>query len=132
MTVIDDPKVTPPQIIEVPLIFGAYEIDGLDIEDVTIASDSCERIDLGGSGALLGSTLRVEANDLVAVADALRRLADRISTATFDARDEKLDAERHDCFCRVRLERDEVTCGSAVCDAKAAAEAWADAHSERF
>lgn len=132
MTITERPIDQAPPITTVPLRFGADDIDNLDIADPTIVSDTLEHVDIGGAGPLFGRYLRVEADDLVEVADALRRLADRIIVAVIDARDEKLDAERHDCFCGVRLEPDEVTCGSAVCNDKACTEAWADAHSRRF
>lgn len=133
MTTIDaQPTTEAPEIIPVSLIFGALDIDDLDVCNPEIASATCERIDIGHAGPLFGRYLRVEANDLVEVAHALHSLADRISSVIFDARDEKLEAERHDCFCGTRLEPDESTCGAETCNRRAAAEAWADEHSERF
>jgi hypothetical protein len=132
VTVIDHPQATKPTEIPVRLIFGAHDIDELDVFDSEVLSDTCERVSIGGAGPLFGRYLRVETNDLVDVAQALHRLADRIMDTTFDAREEKLEAERHDCYCGTRLEADEVTCGATLCDRKARVEVWADSHSERF
>lgn len=133
MTTIDaQPTTDALQIIPVSLTFGRHDIDELDVCNPEIVSDTCERIEVGHAGPLFGRYLRIEANDLVDVAGALHRLADRITHATFDARDEKLEAERHDCYCGTRLERDEITCGAEPCNQRACAEAWADEHSGRF
>lgn len=131
MTVIPLPQAQP-ITTDVALTFGAHEIDDIDVFDSEIVSDTCERISIGGGGALFGRCWRVEANDLVEVADALHRLADRIVQATFAARQDRIEALQHDCICGTRLDPDEVTCGAARCDSYARAEAWADSHSERF
>jgi hypothetical protein len=100
----------------VRLRFGCDDIDDLDIADPEIVSDVLERLDIGGAGPLHGRYWRVEAPDLVEVATALHRLADRIVDAILNARQDKLDAERHDCWCGTRLDPDEITCGAARCN----------------
>lgn len=108
--------ITQPTTQTTTVLLGADDIDLLDIADPEVLSDNLERVDIGGTGLLRGCYLRIESPDLVLVAEALHRLADRIMNAAFDAREEKLEAERHDCWCGTRLEADEITCGAARCD----------------
>lgn len=118
MTIITDPanQATQPSFTTVPFIFGGVDLDDLDIADPEVVSRELERIDIGHAGPLFGRYLRVQAPDLVEWAVGLHRLADRVITAICDARDEALDAERHDCWCGTRLEPDEVTCGASRCE----------------
>lgn len=115
----DGPCPVHPQLLAetiiVALPFGADSIDDLDVNDAEVSAEM-ERVDIGGAGPLHGRYLRVEATDLVDVAQALHRLADRIMDVTFDAREDALEATRHDCWCGTRLEADEITCGAARCN----------------
>lgn len=108
---------TPPiATIPVSLIYPSDDIDDVQLPATVIVSDALEAIDLTG-GVLHGRVLQVTGPDLVAAADALRRLADRITTAVIDARDARADADRHDCIgCAARLEPDELICGADRCE----------------
>ena len=106
----------PCTIVPVTLLYEGDDLDDIEATDAVIISDKLESVDVGGGGALHGVYLRITGPDLIAAADGLRRLADRIIDAVLDARQDKADAERHDCWCGVRLEADETTCGARACD----------------
>lgn len=67
-------------------------------------------------GPFNGHYFRISAADLVIAVDDARRVLTEIEAAVLDARQDKADAERHDCWCGVRLEADETTCGAKACD----------------
>lgn len=87
--------------------------------DVELHGETSESIDVGPFD---GTYYRLNAPDLVVAVDAARALLDQIEAAVLDARQERMDAERHDCSCGVRLEIDEPTCGSAICGRRYAQE----------
>lgn len=106
----------PPTIVPVALD-TADELAGLEAVDTVIVSDTCEQIDIGGAGPLADVYLRLTSPDPLVTLDGLRRLIDRAEAAVLDARQDRADAERHECpGCPVLLEPDEDTCGSARCD----------------
>lgn len=90
------------------------DITDLDVADAVIVGE-LEQVDIGGAGVLTGTYLRVTGPDLVVAAEALRRLADRIIDAVLDARQERIEAEQHECYCGARLDPDEITCGALRC-----------------
>lgn len=105
---------------DLPVHLDADVIDHLEATNCVIVADTTERIEVGPFD---GRYLIVQAPDLVAAADALRRLADRIIDVALDARTEKLEADRHNCLCGARLEADECTCGAARCEREYALDA---------
>lgn len=110
----------PPTIVPVTFVYpGGEDIADIEATDAVILSEHLEQIDVGGAGPLHGVYLRLSAPDLVAVAEELRRLSDRIIDAVLDARQDRLDAQRHVCpGCPTMLEPDEVTCGDRRCEAE--------------
>ena len=104
--------------IPVTLIWPAGEdIADLDVADAVVVSDRLEQVDIGGGGVLHGRYLRFSGEDLVVAAEELRRLADRIIDAVLDARQARMDAQRHECpGCPTLIDPDENTCGAASCE----------------
>lgn len=101
--------------IPVAFRFGGDDVDDLDVCDSETGGDT-ERIAVGHAGPLFGRYLIIEAPDLVEWTDAMRRVLDRIVDATLNARQDQLDAERHQCWCGCMLEPDEMTCGATRCN----------------
>lgn len=108
--------IQPPTIHPVTLIYeGGEDILNIEVTDAVIVSDTLEQVDIGGGGVLHGTYLRLSGPDLVVAAEELRRLADRIEACVLDARQEKIDAERHACWCGTRLDPEELDCGAPRC-----------------
>lgn len=107
-----------PTIVPLTLIYeGGEDISDMEATDPVIVSDTLEQIDIGGAGPLHGTYLRVSAPDLVVAFDALRRLIDQAEAAVLDARQDRMDEQRHECpGCPILLEPDEETCGSSRCN----------------
>ncbi len=118
------PEANAVTLIPVTFIWpNGEDITDMEATDVVLIGDKVEQIDIGGGGVLgVGTYLRVTAPDLVVAADALKRLADEIIHAVIDARQDRLDAEAHNCHCGVRLEADEEDCGSQLCRRRSAQE----------
>lgn len=111
------PAVQSPFVTHPVTLLGPDDLDHLDVADATVVSDRLEQVDVGGGGVLHGVYLRLSGPDLVAAADALHRLADRIIDAVLDARQDRMEAQRHECpGCRTLLEPDETTCGRRACE----------------
>lgn len=112
------PLQTPIRTTVIDLRWSSGE-DFADMEatDAEVFDDGTEQVDVGGGGLLPMAYLRFRGENLVAAADALKRLADQIIDAVMDARQEKLDAERRCCpYCLVvKIEPDEDYCGSIDC-----------------
>lgn len=97
----------------------------LEAADATIERDA-ETVAVGPFGDV--TYYRVSAPDLVVAVDEARRLLDEIEAAVLDARQDKIDAERHQCaFCSTLIDGDMETCGHSVCDRRLAAERYYDA-----
>lgn len=112
------PASTRPEIVTVPvaLIYEGDDLDDIEATDAVIISDKLESVDIGGGGALHGVYLRVTGPDLVAAADALHRLADRITETVLDARQAKIEAARVPCaWCRTLIDPEDECCGSSSC-----------------
>lgn len=77
-----------------------------------VVGDKTETIEIG---PFFGRYLTVTAEDLMVRAEQVIDLMRQVQDAVLDARQERLDAERHDCWCGTRLEADEVTCGADRC-----------------
>jgi len=95
----------------IPLPVSAEGVDALEAVDANIKNDN-ETVDVGPFGT---TYLRLTGTDLVAFADALRLLSDRIIDTVMEARQERVDAERHRCECGALLDADEDDCGAARC-----------------
>lgn len=82
--------------------------------DVTLIGDAMETVDVGPFN---GVYFRVAADDLVVAVDQARRVLDELEAAVLDARQDRMEAQRHECpGCPTRLDPDEVTCGAAYCN----------------
>jgi hypothetical protein len=104
MTLTTEATTKPPTIVALPL---SGELARLEAVDVTLIGDVLESIDIGPNG---DTYYRVTARNL---------LHDLAEEAVLDARQERLDAERHVCpGCPTLLEPDEDTCGAARCNAE--------------
>lgn len=100
-----------PPII-VPLAIFPATLDVLEAVDVDL-TEHHETVDVG---PIDGRYLRFMAPDLLVAVDQARRVLGLIEDAVLDARQEAMEAERHDCPCGTRLEADEISCGSPRCD----------------
>lgn len=115
------PTTTRPRIYRPALDVGLTTLEAVDAE----VGSRYESIDVGPfvdatSDAIY---LRLRSDDLVRFADDLHRLADQIIDGMLDARQAKMDAERHECpGCRTRIAPDEIACGSPRCERIAAQE----------
>jgi hypothetical protein len=79
--------------------------------------DTLERVAVGGGVVLHGRYLRFVGTDLVAAAEELRRLADRVIDAVMQARYDHEDAKRLECpGCRTLIPPDMNTCGAPHCE----------------
>lgn len=108
---------TTTRMVPVTLLYESDDLDDIEATNAVIISDNLESIDVGGGGVLHGMYLRVTGSDLVAAAGGLHRLADRIIDAVIDARQDAVDAARHQCpGCLVMLDPDENTCGDRRCE----------------
>jgi hypothetical protein len=92
-----------------------------DFSDVDVADPAVhgawEQVDVGGGGVLHGRYLRFTGTDLVAAAEELKRLADRVIDAVMVARHEHADAQRLECpGCRTLIPPDLNTCGAPHCE----------------
>lgn len=85
------------------------DVDGLEVCNVDIG-DTAEAFELGPFAG--NRYLRIRGTDLIAVAAQLRRLADDLTTHTFDERDARMPR----CQCGARIQPDETTCGARRCD----------------
>lgn len=103
------------EAITTTVAFGVPdELAAAEAVDVTLIGDTLESVDVG---PFAGVYYRVSAANLVHAVAVCRALLDEIESAVFDARQERLDAERHVCpGCPTLLEPDENTCGSARCE----------------
>lgn len=100
----------------VTLIYpGGEDISDMEATDCVIVSEELEQIDIGGAGPLHNAYLRLSAPDLVVALTAIKTLCSDAIDAVLDARQDRAEAERHDCSCGVRLEADELHCGSPAC-----------------
>lgn len=101
----------------VTLIYpGGEDISDMEATDCVIVSETLEQIDIGGAGPLHRAYVRLSAPDLVVALTALKNLCDDAINAVLDARQDRAEAERHDCLCGVRLEADELTCRQPACN----------------
>lgn len=105
--------ITGPCIVE--LAITGDEIADMEAIDCVLHGQDLEHVDVGPIAALGGAYLRVTSPDLVVAADELRSLGHRIADTVLEARQDALDAERHVCFCGVRLDPDVDTCGDLIC-----------------
>jgi hypothetical protein len=113
MTLTTEATTKPPTIVALPL---SGELARLEAVDVTLIGDVLESIDIGPNG---DTYYRVTARNLLHEIAMARCLLDLAEEAVLDARQERLDAERHVCpGCPTLLEPDEDTCGAARCNAE--------------
>lgn len=106
----------PATTVPITLIWPCGEdIADMEITDALIINDTLEQIDIGGRGVLQGVYLRISGPDLVCAFEELRRKCDEAIHQIMDARQDRLDAERHHCWCNTLLEPDEVDCGAQAC-----------------
>lgn len=100
------------------------DIDGLEVCN----TEAGQRYECSELGPFTGNRyLRIRCADNVVLAAKLRRLADDLQDATFDERERKIEAERHDCFCGTRLDPGDDTCGRSACVRQFEAEVAYDA-----
>lgn len=99
------------------------ELATAEATDVTLIGEAMETVDVGPFD---GAYIRLCATDLVVAVDQARRLLDQIEEAVLDARQERTEAEQHECYCGVRLDPEEACCGARSCVAMLNAERWAD------
>lgn len=110
-------------IAQVVIPFQVTDIDGLEVTNVECGKRH-EAFELGPD--YRNQYVRICSPDNAALAAKLRALADDLLDATMDERERQAEAERHDCFCGVRLDPDDDTCGSVICLRKADAERYYD------
>jgi hypothetical protein len=102
-----------------PVPFDGALIEVLEATNAVIG-DNVESVEVG---PIAGRSLVLTAPDLLVSFDAVKRLIDQAEVAVMDARQDRADAERHECYCGVRLEADELTCGSSRCEREFAMDA---------
>lgn len=88
------------------------ELAALEATDVTLIGEALETVDIGPLG---GIYYRVAAPDLMVAIDDARKLLNQAEEAVLDARQARIEAERHRCYCDALLDADEETCGSVRC-----------------
>jgi hypothetical protein len=109
--------VTTTTILETRTRTDVADFTDVDVADAVVLSDTLEQVDVGGGGVLHGRYLRFTGTDLVAAAEELKRLADRVIDAVMQARYDHEDAKRRECpGCRTLIPPDMNTCGAVECE----------------